>query len=117
VWRAAVIAFLPTLVVHVDQGNHDHEPPTNTPTSNTGYFLFKSFQHIFFPNISPHSHNLSTPSPNFSIKPKTLSLSQSYFLKVSTMTMSQSSHQTSSPNTSPNKPSPSKSHRFLAPTL
>jgi hypothetical protein len=110
-WRAAVIAVSLTLLVHVDQGNHGSKHPTNTPTSNTGYFYFKSFQHIFFPNILSLSHNLSNSSPNFSIKPKTSSPLQSYFLKIVTATMSQPSQpsqQTSSPNTSITKSSPSK---------
>jgi hypothetical protein len=106
-WCATVIALHPTLVLHVNQGNHGSKLPTNTPPSNTVYYYFKSFQHIFFPSIFHHSHNLSTPSPNLSIKSKPL-LSQSYSPTIFTTTMSQSSHQTSSPNTSPNKPSPSK---------
>jgi hypothetical protein len=104
----AVILISPHQMQHADQGNHGQNRHICTPPSIVGYFYFKSFQHIFFPNIFSLSHNLSNSSPNFSIKPKTSSPSQSYFFKIVTATMSQPSQQISSPNTSPTKSSPSK---------
>jgi hypothetical protein len=103
VWHAAVIFISPTKMLHVDQGNHGLHLPPNTPQHMVGYFYFKSSPNIFFPNILTHSYNFSTPSPNFSIKPKTCLLCQSYFPKTITTTMSQSSNQNSPSNTSPNQ--------------
>jgi hypothetical protein len=93
--------------VHVDQGNHGLKLPTNTPTSDTGYIIFKSLPNIFFPNNL--SYNFPTSSPNPFIKPNLTPLCESYSLNTLLSTMSQPSTQTSPTKTSPQKPSPSKS--------
>jgi hypothetical protein len=100
VWRAAVIIVFPIQVLHFDQGNHGINHPINTTLSMVVYFYFKSSPHIFFQNILTQ-HNFSYLY-NFSIsplstifsytlfKPNTHYLSQSYFSKLTTTTMSQS---------------------------
>jgi hypothetical protein len=73
-----------------------------------GYFYFKSFSNNFFPNIFTYSFNFPTYFTNLSTNPNILLSLQTYFLQTFITTMSQSSHQTSPTNTSPNIPSPSK---------
>jgi hypothetical protein len=108
VWCAAVIFFFPNQVMHVDRGNHDLNLPTNTPLSLVGFFYFKSFSNIFFPNIPSYSFNFSTHFTNFPTNPNTPLLLQFYFLQTITTTMSQPSNQNSPSNSSPNQTSSQK---------
>jgi hypothetical protein len=104
-WSAAVIFISPHQVLHVDQGNHGLNHHTNTPPLRIGYFYFKSFSNIFFPNIPIYSFNFSTQFTNSPMNPNTLLLLQSYFLQTFTTTLSQPSNQNSPSNSSPNQTS------------